>query len=76
MTLAPARPAGLPDDAAAGRKLKRGSPQAAVNGRRTWWQWLDFESKLMAQVWAICCAQILVFVVGGLAIHVSLASRH
>ena len=44
--------------------------------RRAWWQWLDFDSKLMAQVWSICCAQILILAVGGLVIHASAASPY
>jgi hypothetical protein len=42
----------------------------------TWWEWFDFENKLSAQVWAICLAQILILLVGGLVIHASATSAY
>ena len=79
-SLAPTRPAGLSPDA--GRSSARATRTTArraerlAGRRRPWWLWLDFESKLHAQVWLICCAQIVILVVGGLVIHASAASPY
>jgi hypothetical protein len=79
VTLAPAHSVGLERDAAAARKARDVRAARAVRRaqpRRAWWQWLDFDSKLMAQVWSICCAQILILAIGGLVIHASAASPY
>jgi hypothetical protein len=58
------------------------TPRAARAGRavravrRSWWRWLDFDSELLAQVWVICCTQILILAVAGLVIHASAASPY
>jgi hypothetical protein len=84
VTLAPT-PVRLERDAAAARKARsartaRTARTARVaklsRPRQAWWQWLDFDCKLMAQVWSICCAQILVLAIGGLVIHASAASPY
>lgn len=82
VTLAPAHAAGLEREAAAARKAREVRAARAARAvrtagpRRAWWQWLDFDSKLMAQVWSICCAQILILAIGGLVIHASAASPY
>ena len=79
VTLAPAHSVGLERDAAAARRTHDVRAARAVRtakARLTWWQWLDFDSKVMAQVWSICCAQILILVIGGLVIHASAASPY
>ncbi len=77
VTLAPTHLVGLSDDAAAAatRKKVRHARVARVR-RRAWWQWLDFDSKLLAQVWLICCSQIVILVISGLVIHASSASPY
>jgi hypothetical protein len=74
VTLAPGRPAAFPDHRAAATAVDR--PRAPRPIRATWWQWLDFDSPLLAQVWVICCTQIVVLVVAGLVIHASAASPY
>ena len=86
MTLAPVSPAAFVDDAIAPAALDRsGSPWAARAARATraariarahWWQWLDFDSEVLAAVWVICCTQILILVVAGLVVHASAASPY
>lgn len=73
VTLAPTHSVGLERNARAARATHATKP---AKPRRTWWQWLDFDSKLMAQVWVICCTQILVLAIGGLVIHASAASPY
>jgi hypothetical protein len=77
VTLAPNPPAAFVDAAvtpsaprAARARHDQGAPRAA------WWQWLDFDSEHLAQVWVICCAQILILVIAGLVIHASAASPY
>jgi hypothetical protein len=83
VTLAPAAPAAFVDDALATAALDRSHAPWAARVARTaqaarahWWQWLDFDSKVLAQVWVICCTQILILVVAGLVIHASAASPY
>jgi hypothetical protein len=77
VTLASAHSIGLSDDspvAARSRTAYRSLTSPAP--RKPWWKWFDFDSKLLAQVWFICSAQIVIFVVGGLVIHASAASPY
>jgi hypothetical protein len=74
VTLAPAPPAAFVDDRIAPATIP--AVRAARAVRSAWWQWLDFDSELLAQVWVICCTQILILVVGGLVIHASAASAY
>ncbi len=71
MTLAPTPPAALVE-----QTIARPAARAPRSPRTTWWQWLDFDSALRAQVWVICCTQILVLAIAGLVIHASAASPY
>ncbi|HEX4018210.1 MAG TPA: hypothetical protein VHX15_15855 [Frankiaceae bacterium] len=79
MTLAPTPPAGFGLDAAYDATcdaIPAPTSPAARGSRTAWWQWLDFDSETLAQVWVICCTQILVLVIAGLVIHASAASPY
>jgi hypothetical protein len=74
VTLAPPRPAAFPDDTVAPAALVR--PRTPRAARAAWWEWLDFDSERLAQIWIICCTQILVLVVAGLVLHASASSPY
>ena len=77
MTLAPAHRSDCADDVARRRRRRmRTAPATSPEPSKSWWRWFDFDSKLLAQVWFICSAQIVIFVVGGLVIHASAASPY
>ena len=76
MTLAPTHAVGLYDDARAPATRRQARTSRARAARQAWWQWLDFDSKLHAQVWLICCTQIVILVISGLVIHASAASPY
>ena len=50
--------------------------RTARTARMPWWRWLDFDSKLHAQIWLIASAQIVILVVAGLVIHASSGSPY
>lgn len=77
VTLAPTHRVRVSDQATATAQPKPArSVRTARAARKPWWQWLDFESKMLAQIWFICCTQIVVLVVGGLVLHASVASPY
>lgn len=71
VTLAPTRPATFVENA-----LTQPAARASRTRRTARWQWLDFDSELLAQLWVICCTQILVLVIAGLVLHASAASPY